>query len=68
MNGGNDNISFLDLLTIFSLMLQLSIYQNDKVSATNNDLMAELQRQDREYLERIIENQNKILEKLADLG
>ena len=32
-----------------------------------DDLMRELQRQDKAYLEKIIENQNKILEKLADL-
>ncbi len=33
--------------------------------ASNNDLMQELQRQDREYLDKIIENQNKILSILS---
>lgn len=43
-------------------------YQNDTSQSSNDDLMRELQRQDKAYLEKIIENQNKILEKLADLG
>lgn len=64
----NNNISFLDMLTIFSVMLQISNYQSDQRSASNDDLMAELLKQDKEYLERIIKNQNKILEKLAELG
>lgn len=64
----NNNLGYLDILTILSLMLQLSNYQNDKRSATTDDLMAELQKQDREYFEKIIENQNRILEKLAELG
>lgn len=64
----NDNLNFLDILTIFSVMLQMQIYQTDLKSASNDDLMAELQRQDKAYLEKIIENQNLILEKLAELG
>ena len=59
--------SFLDMLTIVSLMLQIQNYQSDVRSASNDDLMSELQRQDRLYLERIIENQNLILTKLAKL-
>ena len=42
-------------------------YQNDMSQSSNDDLMKELQRQDKTYLEKIIENQNKILEKLANL-
>ena len=43
-------------------------YQNDISQSSNDDLMRELHRQDKEYLDKIIENQNKILEKLAKLG
>ena len=68
MDGVNGNITFLDMLTVFSVMLQISNYQNDLQSASNDDLMAELQKQDREYFERIIANQNKILERLAKLA
>lgn len=67
MNGNGNNLDFLDMLTILSVMLQIMGYQNDMRQSSNDDLMKELQRQDKAYLEKIIENQNKILEKLADL-
>ena len=66
MNG--NNLDFLDMLTILSVMLQIMGYQNDMSQSSNDDLMRALQRQDKAYLEKIIENQNKILERLADLG
>ena len=68
MNDGGNNLGFLDILTILSLILQIMGYQNDMSQSSNDDLMRELQRQDKAYLDKIIENQNKILEKLADLG
>lgn len=68
MDGRNNNLNFLDMLTIFSVMLQLMGYQNDISQSSNDDLMRELQKQDKAYLEKIIENQNLILQKLADLG
>ena len=49
-------------------MLQIMGYRSDMGQSSNDDLMRELQRQDKAYLEQIVENQNKILEKLADLG
>ena len=67
MNGNGNNLDFLDMLTVLSVMLQIMGYQNDMSQSSNDDLMRELQRQDKAYLEKIIENQNKILEKLADL-
>ena len=63
-----NNLDFLDVLTILSVALQIMGYQNDMSQSSNDDLMRELQRQDKAYLEKIIDNQNKILEKLADLG
>ena len=66
MNG--NNLDFLDMLTILSVILQIMGYKNDMSQSSNDDLMRELQRQDKAYLEKIIDNQNKILEKLADLG
>lgn len=62
-----NNLDFLDMLTILSVVLQIMGYQNDMSQSSNDDLMRELQRQDKAYLEQIVENQNKILEKLADL-
>lgn len=67
MNEGNNNLGFLDLLTIFSVVLQMSVYEETKKEASTDDLMRELQKQDREYLERIIENQNKIISILSQL-
>lgn len=68
MNGNGNNLDFLDVLTILSVMLQIMGYKNDISQSSNDDLMRELQRQDKAYLEKIIENKNKILEKLAKLG
>ena len=62
-----NNLDFLDMLTILSVALQIMGYKNDMSQSSNDDLMSELQRQDNAYLEKIIENENKILEKLADL-
>ena len=67
MSGNGNNLDLLDVLTILSVILQIMGYQDDMSQSSNDDLMRELQRQDKAYLEKIIENENKILEKLADL-
>lgn len=36
--------------------------------SSNDDIMRELKRQNEVYFEKIIENQEEILKKLADLG
>ena len=61
MNGNGNNLDLLDVLTILSVMLQIMGYQNDMSQSSNDDLMRELQRQDKAYLEKIIDNENKIL-------
>ena len=63
----NNNLTTLDILTVLSVILQVMGYQNDMSQSSNDDLMRELQRQDREYLNKIIEKQNEILEKLAEM-
>lgn len=63
-----DNFGFFDILALLSISLQLQVYEETKKQATTDDLMKELQKQDREYFEKIIENQNLILKKLAELG
>ena len=68
MSANDNGLDFLDILTIFSVMLQVVGYKNDISQSSNDDLMRELQKQDKSYLDKIIENQNKILGKLADLG
>lgn len=67
MNGRGNNLSFLDFLTIFSVGLQVSGYEQNLKQASTDDLMRELQKQDRDYLERIIDNQKEIMEILSDL-
>ena len=62
-----NNLDFLDVLTILSVVLQIMGYQNDMSQSSNDDLMKELQRQDKAYLEKIIENQNEILSILKDI-
>lgn len=69
MNGGqNNNLGALDMLTIFSVILQMMGFQNDMSQSSNDDLMRELQKQDREFLDKIIANQEEILRKLAEIG
>ena len=63
-----NNLDFLDMLTILSLVLQIMGYQNDISQSSNDDLMRELQRQNKAYLDKILETQKEILEKLAKLG
>ena len=60
----NNNLTLIDMLTIFSVMLQIAGLVNDLSQSTNDDLMRELQKQDKAYLEKIIENQNRILKLL----
>ena len=64
----NNNQNFFDLLALFSVVLQMAVYEQTQRQASTHDLMRELQKQDMEYFEKIIENQNRILEKLAELG
>ena len=68
MSANENGLEFLDILTIFSVMLQVAGYKNDISQSSNDDLMRELQEQDKSYLDKIIENQNKILEILNEIS
>ena len=61
----NDNL--MDALSILSIILQLQIMEEQKYQSDNDDIMEELQKQDKIYLEEILSNQKKILEKLNTL-
>ena len=67
MNSNNNGFEFLDILAIVSFMMQVANYQELKSQASTDDIFTELQKQDQEYLSRILENQEKILEKLNTL-
>lgn len=58
-------MSALDLLTILSVILQLQNAESDRRSVHNEDILQELQMQDKEYLERINEKLDVILTKLG---
>lgn len=60
--------SFIDMLTMFDTFLQFADFQMNVQQSSNDDIMRELQHQNKEYLEKIIANQEEILKKLADLG
>lgn len=66
MNSDN-NLSGLDILTVFSVILQVMGYQQNLEQTSNDVLLSELQRQDSEYLDRIIATQNEILKLLSDI-
>ena len=63
----NGNPNFYNQLSLLDTFLQIMTMVMVSEDATNNDLMSELQKQDREYLEKIIENQNQILSMLSEL-
>ena len=64
----NSEWTFLDTLTIFSVVLQVVGYQNDIKQFSNDDLMSELRKQNEEYFEALIANQKEILSILKDLS
>lgn len=68
MDSQNNSLSFLDMLTVFSVMLQTVGYEQDQRQTSNDVLLKELQKQNILYLDEIIENQHKILEKLSKIS
>lgn len=63
----DNNQSFFDLLALFSVALQMAVYEQNQKQATTDDLMRELQKQDKEYFEKIIEQNNQILSILSKM-
>lgn len=67
MGPENRGLEFLDVLAIVSFVMQMENYRELKAQASTDDIFAELQQQDNKYLARVLENQDKILEKLNNL-
>nr|DAT64334.1 MAG TPA: hypothetical protein [Caudoviricetes sp.] len=63
----NGNLNFYNQITLFDTLLQIMTMAMVSNDATNNDLMTELQKQNHDYLEKIIENQKQILSILSKL-
>lgn len=68
MSPDDRGFEFLDMLAVVSFAMQLANYRELRSQASTDDIFTELQKQDREYLSRILENQEKILNKLSELG
>ena len=68
MSPDDRGFEFLDMLAIVSFAMQLANYRELKSQASTDDIFSELQKQDNEYLALILENQEKILNKLSELG
>nr|DAM50670.1 MAG TPA: hypothetical protein [Caudoviricetes sp.] len=62
----NQELTALDLLNLFGVFLQVFNYQSDLSQESNADLARHLQEQDKKYLERILENQNRIISMLEE--
>ena len=60
--------SFIDMLTMFDTFLQVADFQMNVQQSSNDDIMRELQHQNKAYLEKIIANQEEILRKLANIS
>lgn len=67
MGDNNNGWSFLDTLTVFSVLLQMMGYQSDQKQASNDDILRELQRQNMDYLEKITAQQKRIMEILSEM-
>lgn len=67
MGDNNNGCSFLDTLTVFSVLLQMMGYQSDQKQSSNDDILRELQRQNMDYLEKITAQQKKIMEILSEM-
>ena len=67
MGPDDRGLEFLDVLAVVSFAIQIANYRELKSQASTDDIFAELQKQDQKYLSRILENQEKILEKLNTL-
>lgn len=59
----NESLSYLDMLTVLSVFLQLVTCQQ----VSNDTLLKELHRQDRYYLDKILSDQKEIIKILSDI-
>nr|DAS31121.1 MAG TPA: hypothetical protein [Caudoviricetes sp.] len=67
LHGDESQLGLLDILAMVSFCIQLMSMEKNAKQLSNDDIMEELQRQDGQYLETIIGNQNKIMSMLEKL-
>lgn len=57
-------LNSLDGLNFYANILQVASYEQLLKQANNDDILLELKRQNKEYLEKLLSNQEKIIELL----
>ncbi len=62
----NNELRGLDILNGFSIILGCLNYDNLTRTISNDELMKEIKKQDREYLEKIISQNEEIIRLLKD--
>lgn len=67
MSDISKQLSWLDLINVLSIILQVEGYEQNLKQTSNDELFNELQTQNRKYLDKIIENQNAIIDMLLDI-
>ena len=60
-----NNDYMMNILTWFSVMLQLQNYEQELKSASNDDIARHLAKQDTEYLQKILEKLDLLLAKVG---
>lgn len=60
--------SFIDMLTLFDTFLQMADFEMNVRQSSNDDIMRELGNQNKNYLEKIVANQEEILSLLKDIS
>lgn len=62
----NGQWSFIDMLTMFDTFLQMADFEMNVRQSSNDDIMRELGNQNKNYLEKIVGNQEEILSLLKE--
>lgn len=60
-------LGVLDFLSIFSVILQVSTYLNSLKEISNNQIMNEILEEKNNFLNKIIDNQEKILKQQEEI-
>lgn len=63
----DQQINTIDILSLFSVFLQIIGYKNDMDQSSNDEIMKELQEVDRRYLQKILDNQQLIIDKITKM-
>ncbi|MDE6314786.1 MAG: hypothetical protein K2M46_14430 [Lachnospiraceae bacterium] len=64
----NGQWSFIDMLTLFDTFLQMADFEMNVRQSSNDDIMRELGNQNKNYLEKIVANQEEILSLLKNIS